>query len=826
MKLRQIITMAATAAATLAAAATSPIAVRWEMGANEAKPGQYSSRLIIKNVGDSVLGRDWQFFFNQFSRTITLPPESPVDITMPRTTYHRVVPNARYKPLAKGDSIVVEMLMKGTFFNRCYGPVGGHVVLGGDMAHPIAVEIGKNLLDRPEQWVKKKNFPDGQWVYDLNCAINDTTGFKTNPYDIFPAPKEVTLGYRIVVIPPLVKISRPFFKRSLASEYLAQELSTRGIYNGSGDFAIKMKVDKKLSANEEAYKLVVTMDRIDIIGASDKGLMNGAKTLLAALDHAERHALPEAIVVDEPDLHYRGFMLDIARNFTRPQQLKRFIDILAFYKINTLQFHFNDDEAWRVEIPGLPELTQVASRRGCTLDEKEFLSQIFDGNGNPNDLSLSANGYISREEMVDLLRYAHARGVKIIPEIETPGHSRAAIVAMKVRHDRYAATDTARANEYRLWDPDDTGAYESTQNYKNNVLNVAQDGVYRFLDKVIRELELMYRDAGLKLDVIHLGGDEVAAHAWDYSPAIKRLGLKDNHAVSEYYLKRISDLLYARGIKIEGWQEVALNHSDEFNRLMTPRMAGVNAWSTIGRNSKVPYTVANSGYPTIISNETNFYIDFGYNWHPDEPGLHWGGCVDEFASWRAQPFNIYETSWVDLNGDPIDFKKAAQGNPVLEKPENIIGVQGQLWAETLRNFDMVQRYCLPKMMGLVERGWNARPAWAASLSSGDSLLAREAMRQYNLKIGLHELPMLQRRGFVFHIPQPGIMVDKKGMLQCNTPYPGMTVHYTLDGSEPTPSSKRWTAPVAVPRGVKMVKARAFYLGQQSVTTCLVVKQEK
>lgn len=818
--------MAAVAAATFATAASSPIAVRWEMGANEAQPGQYSSRFIIKNVGDSTLGRNWEFFFNQFSRSVKLPADCPLDITMVRTTYYRVVPNARYKPLAKGDSLVVELLMRGTFFNRCYGPAGGHVVMGGDMAHPIGITIEKNPLDRPEQWVKKKNFPDGPWVYNHNSLVGGTEGITFSPYDIFPSVKRITTGGRELYLPSMVAVTgaNALFKHSLARDYLVRELSQRGIYDAGGShFAIKLGYDKKLSNNLEAYRLTIIPEGISIVAPDDIGLMNGVKTLIAVLDHAENRHLDEAVIEDEPDLHYRGFMLDIARNFTRLPQLKRFVDLLAYYKINTLQFHFTDDEAWRVEIPDIPELTQVASRRGCTLDEKVFLAQIFDGNGNPNDLNQSANGYLTRDEMVELIKYAHVRGVKIIPEIETPGHARAAIVAMKVRHDRYAATDTARANEYRLWDPDDTGAYESTQNYKNNVLNVAQDGVYRFLDKVIHELELMYRDAGTKLDVVHLGGDEVAANAWDYSPAIKRMGFKNNHEASEYYIKRISDLLIARGIKIEGWQEVALNHSEEFNRVMAPRMAGVNAWSTIGRNSKVPYTVANSGYPTIISNETNFYIDFGYNWHPDEPGLHWGGCVDEFASWRAQPFNIYSTTWVDINGDKIDFAKAAQDKPALEKPQNIIGVQGQLWAETLRNFDMVQRFCLPKMMGLVERGWNARPAWADRLAEGDTLLVDYAQRRYNLQIGLCELPMLQRRGFVFHVPQPGAMVDKKGLLQCNTPYPGMTVHYTFDGSEPTTESPLWTSPVAVPRGVKMVKARAFYLGQESVTTYLIIK---
>lgn len=817
--------------AGLQAVAQSPLSARWDFGRNNARPGQYSSRFVFKNVSGKPLDTNWQLFFNQFSRAVTLPADCPVDIDMVSTTYYRVRPNKRYRQLAPGDSLVVEMLMKGTFFNRCYAPMGGHVVMDGDMKHPLAVNIAKNALDRPEQWVEKKNFPNGEHVYARNRAINDSTGLRFTPYDIFPAPKQVRLTGGVVAVPALVAVNDPF-RGARARNFLVEELAGRGIYNagGAGRLPVKLRVDKKLSANHEAYRLQVDSAGITITGASDDGLMNGAKTLLAALDHSTGYKLPAAVVDDAPDLHYRGFMLDIARNFTPLPQLKRFVDILSYYKINTWQFHFTDDEGWRVEIPGLPELTTVTSRRGCTLDESEYLAQIFDGNGNPDDRSQSANGFLTTDEFVDLLKYARSRGVKVIPEIETPGHARAAIVAMKARYNRLRATDSVAATQFVLWDPEERATYESTQNYKNNVLNPAQEGTYRFLDKVVTELAAMYRRAGLKLDIVHLGGDEVARQAWDNSPAVKRLmaqhGFTTTHQVSEHYIGRISDILYRRGIKIEGWQEIALDHSKEFNDVMTQRVAGVNAWSTIGRNSHVPYTVANSGYPTIISNESNFYIDFGYNWHPEEPGLHWGGCVDEFNTWQAQPFNIYSTSWVDLQGDSIDFAAAAAGKPALAQPQNIIGVQGQLWAETLRNFDMVQYFCLPKMMGLVERGWNARPQWAQSLERGDRAPVAEAMRRYNLQIGLHELPMLRRGGFTFHVPQPGIHITggKNPVITCNGAYPGMEIHYTTTGEEPTLESPVWQRPVALPAGCTMVKARAYFLDRASVTTCQPVSR--
>jgi len=496
--------------------------------------------------------------------------------------------------------------------------------------------------------------------------------------------------------------------------------------------------------------------------------------------------------------------------------LKRMVDLLAYYKINTLQFHFADDEAWRLEIPGLPELTQVASRRGCTLDEQGYLAQIFDGNGDPNDLTQSANGYLTRSEFIELLRYAHERGVRVIPEVETPGHARAAIVAMK---NRMTLNPTAR--QYRLWDDKNTSVYTSAQSYHDNVLNVASDDVYTFIDKVAAELQLMYQEAGLTLDVIHLGGDEVPRGAWDKSPDVQALmrqhGLTTQHQVSEYYVDRVSELLQKRNIRIEGWQEVALNHDSTFNSRVAPRVAGVNAWSTLGEQSTVPYQLANDGYPVILSNVTNFYMDMAYSWHQDERGLHWGGKVDEIDAWSALPWNVYASVRVNYDGDTADVTTAHQGKTPLQQPQNIIGVQGQLWGETLRNFQQVQYLCLPKMLGLSERAWNARPQWGEQLD--DVAAYNDARHQYNLKIGTRELPLLHSRGLNFRVGQPGIKVVD-GMLLANAQYPGVVITYTLDGSEPTRQSAVWTAPVRLTGKPTVIKARAFYLDHASVVTYL------
>ena len=801
--------------------AQSPISVKWTMGTNGAEKGYYSSTFVIKNVSDAPLAADWQFYFSQFSRTVKLPEACPVTIKEVSTTYYQVTPNANYRTLAPGDSLVVPMLMRGTLVNVCYVPMGGHVVLGGDTAHPLPVNIALGELRNPGQWQNRPNdYPDGNWLYNFNRQLANVApqGQQLGCYNIFPTPKSVRLTGGTSSFAPGVKVITDDARlRSL----LEGGLHERGI-NTNGMAPIRLIIDPaQAKTGDEAYVLIVSGGQASIKGATRQAIINGVTTLLAAFDHSSQPmALDDAVVTDAPDLPYRGFMLDISRNFQKYDDILRFIDLMAYYKLNRLQFHFADDEAWRLEIPGLPELTQVGARRGCTLDEKHFLAQIFDGNGNPNDPSQSANGYITRAQFIQLLKYADARGIKVIPEIESPGHARSEIVAMKARRDRYAAIDPERATEFQLWDDDDKPNFNSAQSYHDNVLCVAQEGVYRFMAKVTDELADMYAEAGLKLDVLHIGGDEVASGAWDASPAVQKLmkekKITTQHGVHEYYVERIYELLYKqRGIKIAGWQEVASDHSAKWDKKHADAFSYLNAWSTQGKKISVPYELANKGYPVVLSNVTNFYIDMAYSWHQYDKGLHWGGTCDEYATWYAQPWNIYHTARIDYDGTPIDFAAAEAYMPALKQRQNIIGVQGQLWAETMRSFTQLQYYVLPKIFGLSERGWNATPEFDDQVK-GSFERARAA---YNAKVGLVELPVVDNKGLNFRLGMPGIKIEN-GYLIANTQYPGEVVRYTLDGTEPTLQSPVLSEPVPLTTVPQLIKAKAYYLDHSSLTTYL------
>ena len=622
------------------------------------------------------------------------------------------------------------------------------------------------------------------------------------------------------------------FPENFAGEAKLLKEKLTGLYglevvgNASVKIVLEELLDRKEAVNDEYYTINIGDNLIKISAATPHGIFNGTQTLLSMLKDKQTPYLLEAVSIrDYPDLAYRGQMIDIARNFTAPENLKKLVDIFASYKLNVLHFHFCDDEAWRLEIPGLEELTAVGSRRGHTTDESQCLYPCYDGGYDP-DAKTVGNGYYSREEFIDLLKYAAERHVRIVPEIESPGHARAAIVSMKARYNKYFETDPGKATEYMLSEPEDTSRYVSVQYYTDNVMNVALPSTYRFMEKVIQELNAMYQEAGLSLYTVHLGGDEVPRGVWMGSPKCQELmkekGMTKAHDLSEYFITQMADVMQKNGLKFSGWQEVALGHTEEAHQQLRGQAAGVYCWNTVPGSDEVVYQTANNGYPVILCNVGNFYMDMAYNGHPDERGLDWGGYVDESVSFSMLPFSIYRSLRVDMAGNPIDLNNAEKGKTALTEigKKHIMGVQGQLFAETIRSFDGVEYLLFPKILGLAERGWNAHPVWENLSGVREQQAFNQALALYYEKISKSEMPYWAKNGINFRLPQPGLLV-KDGNLYANVAIDGAEVRYTTDGSEPTAQSTLWKEPVKC--GSLVVKAKTFYQGKESLTIILNVE---
>lgn len=704
----------------------------------DANGAYYIQRLTINDTKDIE-----RLCFNQFARKM--------QAVTPGDTIHEIVPGYYYitsDSFKKGNA-VIEIRTRGSLANVSYRPDGFHAVKTDGAVVPVEFTRA-SLSASPEMWSipGKDRMPYGDGIYRFNESLKSNESL--SPFDIIPSFKSV----------------KPT-KKGYCTNAVTPEIRTI------------------VHDNYEFYRITINQSGVVIDAASEQA-EKMARMALMKLWHRNGGKIPTAVIEDYPDFHYRGFMIDIARNNQPLETLEDVAFRLSQYRMNKLHFHFSDDEAWRLEIPAFPELTQVGSRRGYTLDEKDHLVQIFAGNGNPEETAGTANGYITREQFIEFIQKCHSLGIDVIPEIESPGHARAAIKAMEARYRRTGDP------LYRLIEDGDTSKYTSAQAFHDNVMNPALPGSVNFMRTVIGEIISMYNDADVPLTAIHIGGDEVPRGAWSGSPSAQKF-IKENNLDGEkglhaHFVEQLAKLLAERGVPMNGWQEIAIGHSPRFNAAIAPKTGGINCWSTLPShgNGGVTVEAVTNGFPVILSNVNHFYHDLAYNYHPQEPGLTWGGVVDEFAT-----FNGYAS-------------KLCPAAPEYFK--NVIGVQGQLFAETMRSPQQLQYYLFPKMLGLAERAWNATETYTQS--------------KFNRIIAERELPALAG-DCNFRLRQPGITV-KKGTIKMNSPYNNAVIRYTLDGTEPQADSPVYTKPIK--SDATEIRARLYYLGKESVTTILYNKQ--
>ena len=802
----------------------APVALTWEMGASDIEPGYYENTFILKNISQKPLKKNWTIYYSQLPRGVKQEGASEVKVEVVNGNFFKMYPTDEFAPLAPGDSMRITFLCTYKLDRNSHVPEGTYWVetVDGKEGSPLPVALKALPLPSPESM---SGYPDATKIYESNLRLAGAPALVQS--DILPSVKKVVaIEGDNVVLEGKVALA---FPENFAGEAKLLKEKLTGLYglevvgNASVKIVLEELLDRKEAVNDEYYTINIGDNLIKISAATPHGIFNGTQTLLSMLKGKQTPYLLEAVSIrDYPDLAYRGQMIDIARNFTAPENLKKLVDIFASYKLNVLHFHFCDDEAWRLEIPGLEELTAVGSRRGHTTDESQCLYPCYDGGYDP-DAKTVGNGYYSREEFIDLLKYAAERHVRIVPEIESPGHARAAIVSMKARYNKYFETDPGKATEYMLSEPEDTSRYVSVQYYTDNVMNVALPSTYRFMEKVIQELNAMYQEAGLSLSTVHLGGDEVPHGVWMGSPKCQELmkekGMTKAHDLSEYVITQMADVMQKNGLKFSGWQEVALGHTEETHQQLRGQAAGVYCWNTVPGSDEVVYQTANNGYPVILCNVGNFYMDMAYNGHPDERGLDWGGYVDESVSFSMLPFSIYRSLRTDGAGNPVDLDAAEKGKTVLtaEGRKNILGVQGQLFAETIRSFNGVEYLLFPKIMGLAERGWNAYPAWEELRGAQEQQAFNKALALYYEKISDMEMPYWARNGINFRLPHPGLLV-KDGKLYANVAIRGAEIRYTTDGSEPDAQSALWEAPV--PCHAPVVKAKTFCQGKESLPITL------
>jgi hexosaminidase len=377
--------------------------------------------------------------------------------------------------------------------------------------------------------------------------------------------------------------------------------------------------------------------------------------------------------------------------------------------------------------------------------------------------------------------------------------------------------------QYLLSDLADSSVYSGAQGYHDNVMNPTLETTYAFIERVVSDLVAMHRDAGVPLRHIHMGGDEVPAGAWQGSPAaqayVQAHGLASVDDLWFVFYGRVEQILKAHDLPLAGWEEIAVRKTlrdGQPTNIPNPQFAerGWRAyvWSNVpGSGAEdLAYRLANGGYQVVLSPVTNFYFDLAWNQNPEERGLDWGGYVDLRKPFQFIPFDYYRNVKLDRRGNPLDAAVFAGKDRLTDYGRaNIVGIQGNLWGETLGGEGRLEYMMLPRLFALAERAWAPDPDWATELDPARSdSLYREAWSRFVNVVGKRELPRLDREvaGINYRIPTPGLLPDGR-VVRCSVELPGFTLRYTTDGSEPTAKSPLVRGPIPAPgRGTISVAA--------------------
>lgn len=831
------------------------ISVSWKLVSNFIEPeGSFEAKFTLKNGSDFTLdGKNWALFFNMSPRPIQSNKKpQPAVIEHINGDWYKMVA-AKDFTLRPDDSIEITYTGTEGVVKETDAPMGLYFVFYDNEGKETSIVQVADFTVEPfttkEQILRGKM--DLKQVPTPETRFNDNLAFslidQSQLLKIIPSPVKMLAGAGTFNVTSGTGI---FYEAGLENEarYLTQKLKTlmgselsvkAGAPDASPAIVLKKAQFQVNGVGKEAYKLGIDAKGVTITGSDAAGVFYGVQSLLqlaptaAYQKPASTLAFGFAQVEDAPRFQFRSLHLDVARNFQTKESVKRVIDLLATYKVNHFLFYTTEDEGWRVEIDGLPELTEVGAQRQH-ISGMDFpgLQPGYGSGPVAYDKDKHGSGFYTKADFIEILKYAKERHIKVIPELNFPGHALAAIKSMEARYARLMKEGKEKeANEYRLIDPDDKSVYLSAQAYKNNVVSVARESTYHFFEKVVDEMAKMYKEAGLTMDTFHTGGDEVAEGAWTKSPMAAQL-IKDNPEIGSaknlqaYFFRRLLPKLEKRNLKVHGWEEVALTKTPAGAYLANKEFVGRPVVPYIWNNVydvDLGNRLANAGYQVVLCNVTNFYFDMSYGNDPKEPGLYWAGFVDTRDNWLFAPFNMFTTTEETSMGKPMKEEFVGKEKLRPDARKNVLGVEAQLWSETIKGRGMMEYSILPKLMGFAESAWAPERAW----ETAEDPVSRKKMTQagWNIfanTIARKDIPRMKylNGGYNYRLPMPGAKIEQ-GMLYANIELPGLDLRYTTDGSEPTMQSALYKAPVQVSGTVKI---KSFDLaGSSSRTSELIAK---
>ena len=690
---------------------------------------QFLATMSVSNTGNEPIpATGWCIYFSLRYHGVLQAQDSSCTIRLVEGDLFRLQPTAAFKGLKPGKSTVLSFTGSGEVANYQDLPAGLFWVTNPDTNRAVAL---RSVTYDPGPL---PGMPEPELLVD---------GSEDSVPPLIPRPITCKREHGFFTLEGDPGLSfDPQFKKEAAylSETLESLMGLRNPVTGRK----KRLILRRTALAAEAYDLHVTPDSVVISASTGAGIFYGIQTiknLLPAAAWTGRHSrltLPCVRINDAPRFPVRAFMLDVARNFQTKSEVLKLLDLMALYKLNTFHFHLTDDEGWRLEIPGLPELTTVGAARGYPFSNGQRLHPSY-GSG-PDPRNPAGSGYYSKKDFVDILRYADTLHIRVIPEIDVPAHSTAAVRSMLARYRKYLRLgDREAATRYLL---SDTGSRAF------NVMDPSLPSVDSFSQKVVDEVLSMYKEAGLECRVIHMGGDEVPpSAAW-------------NSNLFHLFFVRIARLLEERGVTLNTWEELAIGTNDAgsprkvraFPEFISDSIR-LDAWYNIEGNEAVPYQLANAGYKTTLTCLDYFYFDLAYERSFYEPGDEWLGFLDTKKILSFLPFDYYRNMTSDLTGKTLPADYFAGKEKLTEQGrQNIIGIQGALWGENVTSAGIMEYMILPRLLALAEKAWTSAPDWEAEPDKLRSQqLYERYWNQFAARLYKVELPKLRvyRGGYHF-----------------------------------------------------------------------------
>lgn len=581
----------------------------------------------------------------------------------------------------------------------------------------------------------------------LALACASCTAEKEANYQVIPLPQEVSLtqenpfklNENVLIAYPennaLLQRNAEFL-----SEYIQQATNyapkTKAIAAGEQvKNAIVLGLDPSI-ANKEGYVLTTTPEGINLNGQTENGVFYGIQTLRKSIPAEAKEAtilIPAGEIKDEPRFSYRGMHLDVGRHFFPKEFMKKYIDLLALHNMNTFHWHLTDDQGWRIEIKKYPKLTEIGSQRSRTVIGRN--TQEYD--------NTPYGGFFTQEEAKEIVKYAQERYITVIPEVDLPGHMLAALAA----YPEMGCTG---------------GPYEVCPRWGifEDVLCIGNDQTMQFLEDVMSEIIEIFPSK-----YVHIGGDEAPRTRWEKCPKcqarIKTEGLKadKNHTAEDrlqsYCMTRIEEFLNSKGRQIIGWDEILEGD-------VAPN-ATVMSW----RGMEGGIKAAQLGHDVIMTPTSFCYFDYYQTADPKDEPLGIGGYVPIEKVYSLEPVPAVLTE---------------------EQSKHILGAQANLWTEYIHSSEHVEYMVLPRMAALAEVQWT-QPE-------------KKDFKDFTKRLA-RLMKFYQRDGFNYAKHVFDLKVDftpdvtKKAVVVTLSTIDDAPIYYTLDGTEPTTASLKYTEPVSI-----------------------------